>query len=800
MKVKRVFSDQPNWARFMSSIKRFSDSETRGKVKLLFVLLIALSFAINSLNVANSYVGRYLVVAIENRSMVDFIWQAGIYVSVFAASTSVAVFCRFAEERLGLLWREWLTSRLVNVYLNHQTYYRLDVAGIVANPDQRIAEDVRVFTATTLSFLLMLLNASLTIVLFTGVMWSISPLLFGVAVFYAALGSFMTIFLGRPLVRLNYDQLDKEANFRADLIHIRENAESVALLHHEDRLQARLLRHLMELTANFQRIIAVNRNLGFLTTGYNYLFMIIPALIMAPLFIRGQVEFGVIVQSAIASMYLLRAISLVITQFQSISSCAAVIARLGSLMEAIDQVQSTPISTVEVCEESGHIAYEQLTLRSPRNDRTLVKELSVSIPAGIQLLIVGQSETAKAALFQATAGIWRTGEGRIIRPRHSDIFFLPENPYLPPGTLREVLLRTGQEYVISDDQFLAVLGSLDLERVLAQVGGLDVEKNWSSWSLSDQKLLTFARLILATPQFAFLDRPGTVLAPEQVDQVLEILSANSITCLTLGNSNDKLEHYDAILEISGDGSWQWRAIRTDDRSENRRSSFIKSKLEVHVVENDEILAYRELTLRSRSGDRILAHELSIEVPRGTRLLIRGQDKAVKTAFYKVIFGTWPVGKGSVIRPRIDKIDVLNTEPQFPHIPLREVLLGSLQKHEMADDQILDTLRALDLESVWESYKGLNWGQDWNTELSTDERQLLAFAHILLGDYRVVFLNLQGTALSPGQVDQILKMLDDKSITYINVAESDLASSLEELYYYDAILEFGSKGDWQYTPL
>jgi putative ATP-binding cassette transporter len=573
MNVQRVLGNGLNWARFVRGVKKFTTSaEIGGKAKWLFAALIALLLGINGLNVVNSYVGRDFMTAIESRSMADFIWQAGIYVGVFAASTLVAVFCRFAEERLGLLWREWLTARLVNRYLVHPTYYRLNdrmiTNGQVANPDQRIADDVRAFTVTTLSFFLMLLNASFTVIAFAGVMWSISPLLFGVAVFYAVLGSFMTIFLGRPLVRLNYDQLDKEANFRADLIHVRENAESVALLRREGRLTARLLRHLGELTANFQQIIAVNRNLGFFTTGYNYLIQIIPALIVAPLFIRGQVEFGVITQSAMAFAHLLGAFSLVVTQFQSISSFAAVIARLGSLMEAIDRVQSTP-TAIEVCEEEGHMAYERLTLRSPRDGRTLVKELSISIPRGTRVLILGPNETAKVALFRVTAGIWYSGEGRIIRPGIGQILFLPERPYLPPGTLREFLLRTGQEHVISEEQILATLRSLDLERIVTRARGLDVEQDWDDiLSLGEQQLLAFARLFLAAPQFAFLDRIGTALNPSQVEQVLKMLSVNSITYLTLGHgtygrrdTDDRLDNYDAVLELASDGGWNWKWIR-----------------------------------------------------------------------------------------------------------------------------------------------------------------------------------------------------------------------------------------------
>jgi putative ATP-binding cassette transporter len=570
MNTEQVSFSRLNWARFVRGVRKLATSEVGAKAKMLFALLIALLLAINGLNVVSSYVGRDFMTAIESRSMAGFIWLGILYIAVFAASTVAAVFFRFTEESLSLLWRKWLTQRLVSRYLQHPTYYRLNyfmmANGQVANPDQRIAEDVRVFTVTTLSFGLMFLNATLTVVAFSGVMWSISPLLFGVAVLYATVGSLLTIFLGRRLVRLNYDQLDKEANFRADLIHVRENAESVALLRREGRLRARLLRHLEELTGNFHRIIAVNRNLGFFTTGYNYLIQIIPGLIVAPLFIRGQVEFGVITQSAMAFAHLLGAFSLIVTQFQSISSFTAVISRLGSLMEGLDRARLSPVSEIEVSEDNGRIIYQRLTLRSPRDGRTLINDLSITIPRQVRLLIVGPSVSAKIALFRATAGIWRAGEGRIVRPGVEDIFFLTERPYVPPGTLREVLLRTGQERVIPEGRILATLRLLDLEQVLARADGLDTEKDWDDiLSLGEQQLLAFARLLLAAPRFAFLDRPGTTLSLGQLDQILPLLFENSIAYLTLGNGDDRLEHYDAILELADDGGWKWRSIREGQR-------------------------------------------------------------------------------------------------------------------------------------------------------------------------------------------------------------------------------------------
>jgi len=323
--------------RFVRTVRIFARSENGWKAKLIFAALVLLLLAANALNVVNSYVGRNFMTAIADRDMSGFIRQAFIYVGVFAALTIVAVISRFGEERLGLLWRDTMTRGVLRQYLADGNYRSLKASGTVANPDQRISEDVRAFTVTSLSFTLMALNSVFTIVAFSEVLWTISPLLFGVAVLYAAGGSLFTFMLGRPLIKLNYDQLDKEASFRSELIHVRDNSGAIMQARDEESQTARLMSRLDDVIANFRRITSINRNVGFFTTGYNWLIQIIPALIIAPAFIEGRVEFGVITQSAIAFTTLVAAFSLIVTQFQSLSSFAAVVARLSALAEAIGQ-------------------------------------------------------------------------------------------------------------------------------------------------------------------------------------------------------------------------------------------------------------------------------------------------------------------------------------------------------------------------------------------------------------------------------------------------------------------------------
>ena len=576
--------------RFGRAIGNLVTSEVGGRAKLLFAALLVFLFAINGLNVVNSYVGRDFMTAIAARSMDGFVRLAIAYVAVFAASTVVAVLYRFAEERLGLLWREWLTGRLLDSYLEHPTVYRLNdrllANGEIANPDQRIADDVRAFTTTTLSFVLLILNGTFTVIAFAGVMWSISPLLFVVGAGYAVAGSLLTILFGHSLVPLNYAQLDREAAFRADLVHLRQNAESVSVSRYESQVLGRLHARLAELIDNMRRIIGVNRNLGFFTTGYNYLIQIIPALIVAPLYIRGEVEFGVITQSAMAFAQLLGAFSLIITQFQSISSFTAVIARLGSLAEAIEQAQSVRILSQERCghqkptvdcpiclehaavlpalptiitrEESGRIAYEHLTLRAPQDDQTLLADLSLEIPRHTRALILGDNDMGKRALFRVTAGIWDTGKGRVVRPNERQIAFLAERPYLPPGTLRQLLVPPECDRATADQRILELAGRFDLAAALARAGGVDSEHDWNDLlSLGEQQLFAVVRLVLAAPQFAFLDRPHTVLSPEQVGQVLGVLHEQGITYVNIGERGEPSGRYDGALEIRPDGGWTW---------------------------------------------------------------------------------------------------------------------------------------------------------------------------------------------------------------------------------------------------
>jgi putative ATP-binding cassette transporter len=268
----------------------------------------------------------------------------------------------------------------------------------------------------------------------------------------------------------------------------------------------------------------------------------------------------------LAFAQLLGAFSLVVNQVQALSSYAAVTERLSALGDAIDQVRPAGRHAIETVEERGRVACEGLTLRMPNGDGPLVNELSAEVRHGTRLLVTGPNEAARVALLRALAGLWDTGSGRIVRPPLDEILFLPQRPYLPPGTLRELLLRTGKERVTPDEKLLTAIHEFGLETVVQRAGGLDAELDWpAELSLEEQQLVTLARLSLAGTCFAFLDRPGSTIGPAKIRRVLQRLSAGSISYVTLGEATEAVGEYDTILELEADGSWNSKPVGSGTR-------------------------------------------------------------------------------------------------------------------------------------------------------------------------------------------------------------------------------------------
>ncbi|KAA3467954.1 ABC transporter D family member 2, chloroplastic isoform X2 [Gossypium australe] len=416
----------------------------------------------------------------------------------------------YARETLSLRWRCWMTSYFMQRYLTDRTFYKIQSQSIIDNPDQRIVDDLSSFTSTALSFSLTLFNAAVDLISFSNILYTIYPPLFVVLLLYSIGGTVISIFLGKGLVTLNFLQEKKEADFRYGLVRVRENAESIAFYGGEDNELQLLLQRFTSAFENLTQLLISSRNLEFFTNGYRYLIQIVPAAVVAPMYFSGKIEFGVINQSVSAFSHILGDVSLIVYQFQAISAFSAVIDRLGEFDDILDNSRSKSLSDPMeyinltyshvkgslVLDSNGStppttsprlLDVENLTLKTPKSNSTLVRDLSFAIDEKDNLLVVGPSGSGKTSLLRALAGLWSTGKGKITfyvekagdaqsltssemapveensanvneefgRPINSNsksVFFLPQRPYMVLGSLRQQLLYPTwtEEVVVSD--------------------------------------------------------------------------------------------------------------------------------------------------------------------------------------------------------------------------------------------------------------------------------------------------------------------------------------------------------------
>jgi putative ATP-binding cassette transporter len=545
------------WHRFLAITTPFFRSPQRGWAVGLLGLLLAFILCLNSLNVVGTYMCRNFMTGVAERQADQAITFALLWAGVFAALTVVAVFKAFTEERLRLWWRQWLTRHLFERYLAGRAYHHMAGRDDVDNPDQRITEDVRTFTEQALAIFLIIVNSTITLISFCGVLWSITPWLLLAAVAYTAFGSVTMVLLGKRLVKLDVRQFRKEADLRYDLIQVRHHAEQVALLGGEPEEGGRLRRRLAAVVENMRGIIGLSRNINFFATGFYNLSLLIPLVVTAPLYIRGDIEFGAIAQAQVAFPFVMEAFSLLVKEFQRISTFGAVIERLGLFNEVLDaESAGARKSPIEVAEDRTRVAFEGLTLVTPRDGRLLVKDLSLEVRRGRRLLILGPSGSGRTTLLRAAAGLWTAGQGRVVRPPAEAALFLPQRPYLRAGALREQFLYGLRAGGLTDGRIIAVLREMGGESVLQREGGLGAERDWANTlSLGEQQMVAFARLLLAAPPFAFLDEATSALNEGAARHLYGLLSRTPITYISVAGDPRLRDFHDVVLELGRDGLW-----------------------------------------------------------------------------------------------------------------------------------------------------------------------------------------------------------------------------------------------------
>jgi putative ATP-binding cassette transporter len=563
MKVDR----QSQRIQFFSFLKLitlpFFLSEARKKAFLLLFTLFGFLVGVSIINVKLSYLGRDFITALSERKLDSFWAILPLYVTGLAAATLISVFYRVTEERLALSWRKWMTQYLLKRYFYKRNYYKLLSLGELDNPDQRIAEDVKNFTSTTLSLILILINSAVTVAAFIGVLSAISWALVGVLIAYSVTGTFLSYVVGKKLIRLHNRQYRFEANFRYGLIRVRDNSESIAFFRGEPRERIDLSKKFGAAANNTYSLINWNRNLGFLTTGYNYLALLIPTIIVAPLYISKQVEFGVITQAQGAFAQVLAALSVIMTQFERISAYAAAVSRVGKLWQVLvgdglpTEEDDDPV--VEIL-EGDRLRLKALTVNPPQSKRDLIKEVTLTLGAGKGILIMGPSGSGKSSILRTIAGLWNSGGGTIERPKLSDMIFLPQKPYMPPGNLRAQILypKRADTSRVTDEELREVLKAVNLEEVLKRVNNsFDVKLDWGNiLSLGEQQRLSFARLLIRKPILAFLDEATSALDEENESLLYTQVRALGVSIISVGHRSTLRQYHDKVLLLSGDGGWE----------------------------------------------------------------------------------------------------------------------------------------------------------------------------------------------------------------------------------------------------
>ena len=552
--------DRHLWLRFHKIAAPYWFSEEKWQARRRLVMLILLLLGQTGFAVLfNEQTGEFTS-ALAAKDIDRFWLSIEKSLGILIIGVPVFGFYYYVRDQLALHWRRWLTRDFLGDYFNDRAYYELNASPDIDNPDQRIAEDINTFTQRSLQFLMVIFGALLQLAAFAGVLWSISRELVAFLLVYTVAGTVMTLMVfGKPLIALNFHQLKREANFRYSLVRIRENAEAIAFYRGEARESSQVGGYFNEIFGNLSKLIRVQLKLNLFQFGYSFLTVVLPSAIIAERVISGELEVGRAIQAAGAFAAILSALTVIIDNFDSISKFAAGIKRLETFQRFLaDNGAPSPSNERSIRFAAGpDLTIENLSLKTPNHERSLIKDLSLRVSPGQGLLIVGPSGCGKSSLLRAIAGLWHSGSGRIVGPGSREMLFLPQRPYMVQGSLRTQLLYPDIGKRVTDAELLTVLKQVNLPDLATHFDGLDAELDWGKvLSVGEQQRIAFARVLLIGPRYAMLDEATSALDIANEESLYQLLAATRTTLVSVGHRPSLLKYHRQVLALDDQGEWK----------------------------------------------------------------------------------------------------------------------------------------------------------------------------------------------------------------------------------------------------
>jgi vitamin B12/bleomycin/antimicrobial peptide transport system ATP-binding/permease protein len=547
-------------------------SEDRWAGRILLGAVVAIELSIVGLNVLLNSWNNAFYNALQDKDWDAFVYQLGYFCVLATAFILLAVYQLYLNQWLQIRWRRWLTETYLDRWLAGANHYRMQLLGDAAdNPDQRIAEDVRQFIdAGILPIGLNLLNAVVTLASFAVILWNLSaaaPLhVFGIkydipgyllwaALVYAVGGTIFTHLVGRALIALNFQQQRYEADFRFNLVRVRENSEQIALLNGERAERDGLLLRFTNVVANWMAIMSRQKKLTFLTAGYRQAAVVFPYIMVSPAYFAGAVQLGGLMQTANAFGQVQDALSVFVNIYRSLAEWRAVVERLAgfdhSIVAARDAAITPPVITLAPGDTPA-VSITDLAVRLPQGT-PLVSARKVSIKLGEHVLVSGPSGSGKSTLFRALAGVWPFGSGTITVPKNARVMILPQRPYFPIAPLATAVAYPAGRESYDESKIVEVIGAVGLPALADRI---DEEAHWNRMlSLGEQQRLGIARALLSEPDFLFLDE-ATASLDEPAEAALYQLLQRKLpraTIVSIGHRSTLAAFHQRRLAFNREG-------------------------------------------------------------------------------------------------------------------------------------------------------------------------------------------------------------------------------------------------------